>query len=43
MNKIQKTKKQNKKKDIYILHYKYVKCTSLYTSTKDGRDQTKVP
>lgn len=22
--------------DIYILHYKYVKCTSLYTSTKDG-------
>lgn len=27
---------QKKKEDIYILHYKYVKCTSLYTSTEDG-------
>lgn len=29
--------KNIKQKDIYILHYKYVKCTSLYISTKDGR------
>lgn len=29
--------KTKTRKYIYILHYKYVKCTSLYTSTKDGR------
>ena len=34
-------KKNIKQKYIYILHYKYVKCTSLYTSTKDGQVNVK--